>query len=94
MNQSVLCASVLCASLFFPEEIEYHDDFDDFPPSLLESKNSDPDIYARLGRTMPPPSLPGELVLTDENFKERIKKAEKTAVLFYLSCKRMRPPEI
>lgn len=58
-----------------------------FPPSFLQPK-TDEDIYARLGQTIPRPSLPEELVLTDESFNTRIKEFEKTAVLFYLSCKK------
>lgn len=37
---------------------------------------------------MPEPLLPREVVLTDENFEERIKESEKTVVLFYISCKK------
>ena len=46
----------------------------------------DTDIYARLGHTLPRPSLPQDLVLTDENFEKRIMNFEKTAVLFYVYC--------
>ena len=61
------------------------DNYDELVTSLLQAKK-DWDIYARLGRLMSQPELPEELVLTDENFEERIKAFEKTAVLFYLSC--------
>ena len=45
------------------------------------------DVYGLLARTIPDPSPIKELVLTSDNFDERILKFERTAVLFHLSCK-------
>lgn len=71
--------------LFFFAE----DRFEAFIPGLLVEPKKDEDIYSQLGRTMPHPLLPREVVLTDENFDERIKESEKTVVLFYISCKKL-----
>ena len=61
------------------------DKFEELLASLAEPAVEE-DVYAQLGRTMLHPSLPKELVLTDQNFEDRIMAADKTAVLFYLSC--------
>ena len=49
--------------------------------------NFEHDMYGRIVQTLPPASLPEELVLTSENFAERVGKYDRTAVMFYMSCK-------
>ena len=54
--------------------------------SHFENRRPDGDIYRELGSSIPAPSLPSELVLTDKNFREKISSSERTLVLFYLHC--------
>ena len=58
----------------------------DYGHTLPQSLSED-DIYGKMARTLPRPVVPEELILTSDNFDDRIKRFEKTAILFYLSCK-------
>lgn len=53
--------------------------------NVLNSKKDD-DVYGKLSQTLPLPSLPDHLILTADNLDQRIRQAEKTAVVFYLGC--------
>ena len=46
----------------------------------------DYDVYSLLGHTIPPPTLPDQLVFTPENLEERVMLAERTAIVFYIGC--------
>ena len=57
-----------------------------YDPTIPQSLKED-DVYGLLANTMSYPSLPKELILTSDNFDEKIRQFKKTVVLFYLKCK-------
>jgi len=74
------CRICSLLAMCFPEE-----DKTLYPPSI-DLGEKDDDIYGLLGNSFPPLTLPTELILTDDNFDERIMQFDKTAVVFYLGC--------
>ena len=55
---------------------------DDYTPSQLKEE----DHFGLLLRTLPPPSPPSHLQLTDKTLASHVAAHRKTAVVFYISC--------
>lgn len=86
LNQNVwhlICQCVACHVVPCADAEDDHQQYMSF--NFLRSKKDD-DVYGMPSQTMPLPSLPDQLVFTGDNFGQKIRQAEKVAVVFYIGC--------